>query len=117
MSLCPFSQLWRKFARLACNFAAIFVPWETRIKKIESEWALGRGGRGGAGARPSHGAVQPRHWAPGADPGCTWEGGRRHSVCPPMDSPHPTATLLWCVGALFSHNANPKARVRNCVAE
>ena len=48
LSPCPFSQLWRKFARLACNFAVIFIPWEMRIKKIESELALGGGdGKGG----------------------------------------------------------------------
>lgn len=33
-------QLWRKFARLACNFVVIFIPWEMRIKKIESEYPL-----------------------------------------------------------------------------
>ncbi|KAF6079697.1 transmembrane channel like 3 [Phyllostomus discolor] len=35
------AELWRKFARLACNFAAIFIPWETRIKKIESHFGSG----------------------------------------------------------------------------
>ncbi|XP_037020093.2 transmembrane channel-like protein 3 [Artibeus jamaicensis] len=35
------AELWRKFARLACNFAVIFIPWETRIKKIESHFGSG----------------------------------------------------------------------------
>ncbi|KAL4692683.1 hypothetical protein H8959_016493, partial [Pygathrix nigripes] len=34
-------QLWRKFARLACNFVVIFIPWEMRIKKIESHFGSG----------------------------------------------------------------------------
>lgn len=33
-----FSQLWRKFIRLAYNFVVIFIPWEMRIKKIESKY-------------------------------------------------------------------------------
>lgn len=36
--LCFFSQLWRKFIRLAYNFVVIFIPWEMRIKKIESKY-------------------------------------------------------------------------------
>ncbi|KAM5291448.1 transmembrane channel-like protein 3 [Glossophaga mutica] len=35
------AELWRKFARVACNFAATFIPWETRIKKIESHFGSG----------------------------------------------------------------------------
>ncbi|XP_036133922.1 transmembrane channel-like protein 3 [Molossus molossus] len=35
------AELWRKCARLACNFAAVFIPWETRIKKIESHFGSG----------------------------------------------------------------------------
>ncbi|XP_036299040.1 transmembrane channel-like protein 3 [Pipistrellus kuhlii] len=35
------AELWRKSARLACNFAALFIPWETRIKKIESHFGSG----------------------------------------------------------------------------
>ncbi|KAK1327736.1 hypothetical protein QTO34_012641 [Cnephaeus nilssonii] len=35
------AELWRKFARLACNFAVLFIPWETRIKKIESHFGSG----------------------------------------------------------------------------
>uniref|UniRef100_A0A673TFI8 Transmembrane channel-like protein n=1 Tax=Suricata suricatta TaxID=37032 RepID=A0A673TFI8_SURSU len=29
------AELWRKFARVACNFMVSFIPWEMRIKKIE----------------------------------------------------------------------------------
>jgi len=36
--LCFFSQLWRKFIRLAYNFVVMFIPWEMRIKKIESKY-------------------------------------------------------------------------------
>ncbi|MXQ82890.1 hypothetical protein E5288_WYG022812 [Bos mutus] len=35
------AKLWRKFARLACNFVVIFIPWEMRIKKIESHFGSG----------------------------------------------------------------------------
>ncbi|CAK6442389.1 unnamed protein product [Pipistrellus nathusii] len=35
------TELWRKFARLVCNFAVLFIPWETRIKKIESHFGSG----------------------------------------------------------------------------
>ncbi|XP_036909398.1 transmembrane channel-like protein 3 [Sturnira hondurensis] len=35
------AELWRKFARLARNFAVIFIPWEARIKKIESHFGSG----------------------------------------------------------------------------
>ncbi|GAB1292291.1 Transmembrane channel-like protein [Apodemus speciosus] len=35
------AELWRKFARLACNFVVIFIPWEMRIKKIESHFGSG----------------------------------------------------------------------------
>ncbi|XP_029424836.1 transmembrane channel-like protein 3 [Nannospalax galili] len=35
------AELWRKLARLACNFAVIFIPWEMRIKKIESHFGSG----------------------------------------------------------------------------
>lgn len=38
ISLLFFSQLWRKFLRLAYNFVVIFIPWEMRIKKIESKY-------------------------------------------------------------------------------
>lgn len=68
-SLIPSSfQLWRRFARLARNFVVIFIPWEMRIKKIESESGLGEAGRGaavptagGGGGEP--GASWPSHWA------------------------------------------------------
>ncbi|XP_023375810.1 transmembrane channel-like protein 3 [Pteropus vampyrus] len=33
--------LWRRFARLAHNFVVIFIPWEMRIKKIESHFGSG----------------------------------------------------------------------------
>ncbi|XP_049638825.1 transmembrane channel-like protein 3 [Suncus etruscus] len=32
------SELWRRLLRLASNFAALFIPWEVRIKKIESHF-------------------------------------------------------------------------------
>lgn len=72
-------QLWRKFVRLARNFVVIFIPWETRIKKIESKWA--RGGTGW-GRRDTVGL---RSWASpwaarGADPGADARG--RHGACP-----------------------------------
>ncbi|XP_006142718.1 transmembrane channel-like protein 3 [Tupaia chinensis] len=35
------AELWRKLARLACNFVVIFIPWEMRIKKIESHFGSG----------------------------------------------------------------------------
>ncbi|XP_045669008.1 transmembrane channel-like protein 3 [Ursus americanus] len=35
------AELWRKFARLACNFMVMFIPWEMRIKKIESHFGSG----------------------------------------------------------------------------
>ncbi|XP_053450598.1 transmembrane channel-like protein 3 [Nycticebus coucang] len=35
------AELWRKFARVACNFMVIFIPWEMRIKKIESHFGSG----------------------------------------------------------------------------
>ncbi|XP_038622941.1 transmembrane channel-like protein 3 [Tachyglossus aculeatus] len=35
------AELWRKFARLAYNFLVIFIPWEMRIKKIESHFGSG----------------------------------------------------------------------------
>ncbi|XP_070256811.1 transmembrane channel-like protein 3 [Myotis yumanensis] len=35
------AELWRKSARLACNFSALFIPWEARIKKIESHFGSG----------------------------------------------------------------------------
>ncbi|XP_045865169.1 transmembrane channel-like protein 3 [Meles meles] len=35
------AELWRKFARLAGNFMVIFIPWEMRIKKIESHFGSG----------------------------------------------------------------------------
>ncbi|NXS42406.1 TMC3 protein, partial [Balaeniceps rex] len=35
------AELWRKFIRLAYNFAVTFIPWEMRIKKIESHFGSG----------------------------------------------------------------------------
>ncbi|XP_070618878.1 transmembrane channel-like protein 3 [Erythrolamprus reginae] len=35
------AELWRKFIRLAYNFMVIFIPWEMRIKKIESHFGSG----------------------------------------------------------------------------
>ncbi|NXK91506.1 TMC3 protein, partial [Formicarius rufipectus] len=35
------AELWRKFIRLAYNFLVIFIPWEMRIKKIESHFGSG----------------------------------------------------------------------------
>ncbi|XP_077003623.1 transmembrane channel-like protein 3 [Tamandua tetradactyla] len=35
------AELWRKLVRLACNFVVIFIPWEMRIKKIESHFGSG----------------------------------------------------------------------------
>ncbi|XP_072790246.1 transmembrane channel-like protein 3 isoform X2 [Taeniopygia guttata] len=35
------AELWKKFIRLAYNFVVIFIPWEMRIKKIESHFGSG----------------------------------------------------------------------------
>ncbi|CAM4529313.1 unnamed protein product [Lepidochelys kempii] len=35
------AELWKKFVRLAYNFVVIFIPWEMRIKKIESHFGSG----------------------------------------------------------------------------
>ncbi|XP_053933614.1 transmembrane channel-like protein 3 isoform X1 [Cuculus canorus] len=35
------AELWRKFIRLAYNFVVLFIPWEMRIKKIESHFGSG----------------------------------------------------------------------------
>ncbi|KAI5237285.1 Transmembrane Channel-Like Protein 3 [Manis pentadactyla] len=35
------AELWRKLARLASNFVVVFIPWEMRIKKIESHFGSG----------------------------------------------------------------------------
>ncbi|NXS74292.1 TMC3 protein, partial [Pandion haliaetus] len=35
------AELWRKFIRLAYNFVVVFIPWEMRIKKIESHFGSG----------------------------------------------------------------------------
>ncbi|XP_075287866.1 transmembrane channel-like protein 3 [Opisthocomus hoazin] len=35
------AELWRKFIRLAYNFVVMFIPWEMRIKKIESHFGSG----------------------------------------------------------------------------
>ncbi|XP_075062023.1 transmembrane channel-like protein 3 [Mixophyes fleayi] len=35
------AELWRKFIRLSYNFVVIFIPWEMRIKKIESHFGSG----------------------------------------------------------------------------
>ncbi|NXK29111.1 TMC3 protein, partial [Arenaria interpres] len=35
------AELWRKFLRLAYNFVVMFIPWEMRIKKIESHFGSG----------------------------------------------------------------------------
>ncbi|KAM4675937.1 transmembrane channel-like protein 3 [Discoglossus pictus] len=35
------AELWRKFARLSYNFVVLFIPWEMRIKKIESHFGSG----------------------------------------------------------------------------
>ncbi len=32
------AQVWRHFKRIMINFAASFIPWEMRIKKIESKF-------------------------------------------------------------------------------
>lgn len=44
--LLPPPQLWRKLARLASNFVVVFIPWEMRIKKIESKCWHPEGWRG-----------------------------------------------------------------------
>ena len=33
-----FFQFWRKFQRALVNAASVFIPWEMRIKKIESKY-------------------------------------------------------------------------------
>ncbi|XP_056425791.1 transmembrane channel-like protein 3 [Hyla sarda] len=35
------AELWRKFSRLSYNFVVLFIPWEMRIKKIESHFGSG----------------------------------------------------------------------------
>ncbi|XP_021263415.1 transmembrane channel-like protein 3 [Numida meleagris] len=35
------AELWRKFLRMAYNFVVLFIPWEMRIKKIESHFGSG----------------------------------------------------------------------------
>ncbi|XP_068129682.1 transmembrane channel-like protein 3 [Hyperolius riggenbachi] len=35
------AELWRKFIRLSYNFVVLFIPWEMRIKKIESHFGSG----------------------------------------------------------------------------
>ncbi|XP_075711358.1 transmembrane channel-like protein 3 [Rhinoderma darwinii] len=35
------AELWRKFSRLTYNFVVLFIPWEMRIKKIESHFGSG----------------------------------------------------------------------------
>ncbi|XP_041441516.1 transmembrane channel-like protein 3 [Xenopus laevis] len=35
------AELWRKFVRVSYNFAVLFIPWEMRIKKIESHFGSG----------------------------------------------------------------------------
>ncbi|KAJ1180268.1 hypothetical protein NDU88_005490 [Pleurodeles waltl] len=35
------AELWKKFLRLAYNFLVLFIPWEMRIKKIESHFGSG----------------------------------------------------------------------------
>ncbi|KAG8440571.1 hypothetical protein GDO86_006352 [Hymenochirus boettgeri] len=35
------AELWRKFTRCLYNFAVLFIPWEMRIKKIESHFGSG----------------------------------------------------------------------------
>ncbi|KAM5171886.1 transmembrane channel-like protein 3 [Mantella aurantiaca] len=35
------AELWRKFIRLFYNFVVLFIPWEMRIKKIESHFGSG----------------------------------------------------------------------------
>lgn len=33
-------QLLKKVSRVLYNITVLFIPWEVRIKKIESEWCL-----------------------------------------------------------------------------
>ncbi|CAI9572071.1 unnamed protein product, partial [Staurois parvus] len=35
------AELWKKFIRLFYNFVVLFIPWEMRIKKIESHFGSG----------------------------------------------------------------------------
>ncbi|XP_072255211.1 transmembrane channel-like protein 3 [Pyxicephalus adspersus] len=35
------AELWKKFLRLSYNFVVLFIPWEMRIKKIESHFGSG----------------------------------------------------------------------------
>ncbi|KAM9311891.1 transmembrane channel-like protein 3 [Gastrophryne carolinensis] len=35
------AELWKKFIRLSYNFVVLFIPWEMRIKKIESHFGSG----------------------------------------------------------------------------
>ncbi|XP_048419105.1 transmembrane channel-like protein 3 [Stegostoma tigrinum] len=35
------AEIWKKFGRLVCNFTVLFIPWEMRIKKIESHFGSG----------------------------------------------------------------------------
>ncbi|XP_077329394.1 transmembrane channel-like protein 3 [Lithobates pipiens] len=35
------AELWKKLIRLAYNFVVLFIPWEMRIKKIESHFGSG----------------------------------------------------------------------------
>ncbi|CAJ0957967.1 unnamed protein product [Ranitomeya imitator] len=37
----PLMTLWKKFSRLSYNFVVLFIPWEMRIKKIESHFGSG----------------------------------------------------------------------------
>ncbi|XP_069814645.1 transmembrane channel-like protein 3 [Dendropsophus ebraccatus] len=35
------AELWKKLSRLSYNFVVLFIPWEMRIKKIESHFGSG----------------------------------------------------------------------------
>ncbi|GCC20485.1 hypothetical protein chiPu_0019045 [Chiloscyllium punctatum] len=35
------AEMWKKFGRLVCNITVLFIPWEMRIKKIESHFGSG----------------------------------------------------------------------------
>ncbi|OCT86885.1 hypothetical protein XELAEV_18020575mg [Xenopus laevis] len=35
------AELWKKFLRVSYNFVVLFIPWEMRIKKIESHFGSG----------------------------------------------------------------------------